>query len=118
MKLDIDQEALREVVKAAILEQLGTEGRERLIAAALEHLLTPPPPDSYTRQRMPSPLEEAFNIAAATVARQIVMEEVAKDPVFIAKVREQVGAAVVKMDEDNYTDYVADALAEALRRSK
>ena len=118
MKLDIDQEALREVVKSAIFEQLGAEGRERLVAAALENLLTPPPADRYTSHRPPSPLEAAFNAAAASVARQIVMDEVAQDPTFVAKVREKIGEAIVKMDEDNYTDYVAAAFADALKRSK
>ena len=114
MELKIDESAVKDVVAAAIMEQLGVEGRERLISAALTYLLTDPPKPQYG-QASPSPLQQAFNMAAGVAAREIVQKEVAESPEFIAKVREHVGAAMAKIDEAEYTSYVADALAAAMR---
>lgn len=118
MELNIDEAAVREVVSAAILEQLGNEGRGKLIQAALEYLLTPPKKDQYSRVEYPSPLQAAFNDAAAKAARQIVMETVATDPTFVAKVKEKVGEAMALVDEANYSYYVSEALAAAMGKAR
>lgn len=117
LEIKIDADAAKEVVKQAILEQLGDEGRARLIENALTFLLTEPPRSSYGTQQ-PSPLQVAFNDAARLAANEIVREHVAKDPAFIAKVHEKVGEAMALVDEANYSNYVADALGEALRKAR
>jgi hypothetical protein len=113
MDLKIDEAAVRDVVAHAIMEQIGAEGREKLIEAALQALLEPPK-DRYGSYGY-TPLQAAFNNAVQSVAAQVVREQVADDPVFIARVKEKVGEALIKMDDENYTNYVADALAQALK---
>lgn len=115
MELKIDPAAVKDVVASAIMEQLGAEGRQQLVSAALVYLLTEPESRNYGH-KPPSPLQAAFNQAAAIAANEIVREQVATSPEFIAKVREHVGTAMAKIDEAEYTSYVATALADAMRK--
>lgn len=115
MELKIEQGAIEEVVKAAILEQLGEQGRRDLIEAALTHLLTAPKSTSYGYQPV-SVLQQAFNEAVSQVARKIIVETLTDDEEFHAKVRVLIGDAMVKMDQMNFSSYLADALGEALKR--
>lgn len=116
MEIKLDKDAVAEVVKSAILDRLGTEGQEKLIQAALEYLLTAPPRDQYEWSQTPSPLQIAFNEAVAQAARKIVADEIATQPEFVERVKLKVGEAMALMDEANYSSYVAEALAEALRK--
>lgn len=116
MELKIDPDVAREAVKLAVLEQLGEEGRSNLIASALDYLLRDPPKDRYSTHQPESPLQSAFNQAAAQVAREIVAEQVAGDAQFRALIAQKVGEAMAKVDEMNFSTYVAHALAEALTK--
>ena len=116
MEIKIDADAVKDIVKQAILDQLGDEGRTKLIERALTYLLTEPPKGTYDRFSPASPLQEAFNSAARIAAGEIVREFVAKDPAFIAKVHEKVGEAMSLIDEADYSSYVADSLGEALKK--
>jgi hypothetical protein len=113
MDLKIDEAAVKEVVAKAIMDQLGEAGRERLVTTALEHLLASPK-DGFGRPSY-SPLQIAFDQAAQTAAAKIIREEVAESPEFIAKVKEKVGEAIAKMDDVNYTDNLAQALAQVMK---
>jgi hypothetical protein len=45
LEIKIDEGAIKDLVSKAIMDQIGPEGRERLVAAALEHLLRFPEKD-------------------------------------------------------------------------
>jgi hypothetical protein len=115
MELKIEQGAIEDVVKAAILEQLGEQGRRNLIEASLSHLLSTPKSTSYGYQQV-SVLQAAFNDAVSQVARKIIVETLTNDEDFHAKVRVLIGDALIKMDQMNFSTYLADALGAALKR--
>lgn len=116
MELKIDEAAVKSVVAAAIMDQLGVEGRERLVTSALEHLLEEPK-NAYG-QRSYSPMRIAFDAAAEKAATKIIWDEVAESPEFIERVKAKVGEAIAKMDDDAYTDSLARALAETMRNRR
>lgn len=116
MEIKLDKDAVAEVVKQAILDRLGPDGQEKLIEAALVHLLTEPPKRDHYAPQYPSPLQQAFNEAVAQAARDIVKAEIATKPEFVERVKVKVGEAMALMDEANYSSYVAEALAEGMRK--
>lgn len=114
MNINLDEEAVRQAVSSALLDQLGADGQRKLVEAALTFLITPPK-DTYGRSNPVSPLQEAFNMAVGQVAREIVKELVADNAEFVSTISTQVGEAFIKMEATNFTDYLGAALGEALR---
>jgi len=117
MEIKIDAEAVQAVVQQAIFDQLGSEGRDRLVQASLEHLLKTEP-DQYGRPRSVSPLQRAFNDAVGIAARDIVIEFVRNDEEFKQRIKVVIGEAMLKIDEDDYSENVGLALGAALRKDR
>lgn len=71
--IQIDSEAVREVVAKGIIESLSDEQRNLVIQQAVQTLLEEPR-DSYGRNKGESPLQIAFNNAVRGVANDVVRE--------------------------------------------
>lgn len=112
MELKIDEAAVRDVVHKAILEQIGVEGRDGLVTAAIAYLMEPQK-DRYGSGI--SPLQTAFNSAIGQAAMIIVREMVMSDPALQARIHEKIGEAIIKMEATDFTDYLGTALSSALR---
>lgn len=91
LKLD---KKVGEVVSAAILTMLTTEVRDKLIADAIAHLLTPSK-DRYGN-REESPIEEAFKSALKRIAQQVVNEYVESNTELRATVTDGVHKALTE----------------------
>lgn len=116
-KLDIkiDQELVSNAVQKAILDQIGDNARDQMIAAALTYLLDP----KNTRYGSSglAPIQEAFNDAVGVAASKIVHELVASDPEIKKRILQYVGEALLKVDEKEFSNHVGNALASALRNN-
>ncbi len=80
VEMNLDSEALKTVVAAAILEQLTPDKRDDLIKQAVVHLIDPPEQKrGFGRPDTKTPLQTAFDMAVAEIARDVVREFLAKD---------------------------------------
>lgn len=114
MDIKIDPEVLREIVAAAIMAQIGTDGRDRLIEAAIKSLLTPVK-SSYGDESS-SPLDDAFRIAVDQAARQMCREYVER-PEVQAQLQVKLAQALPVLLESLYAgEELATALALSIRR--
>ena len=109
--VSIDEEAIRPIVAQAVMDQIGPERRDRLVAGALEYLLQPGESNLYgRRERTPSPLERALQEAVVGAARSVVNELLAQ-PEYGAKVRaavrEGMDRALAERDGENGYLFVA-----------
>jgi len=115
MEIKIDEQAVRDVVTKSIMDQLGEDARETMISAALAYLLDPKK-DGFNKGI--SPIQEAFNNAIGQAARTIVFDLVENDPDIRQKIVILVGEAFIQMESTNFTEYLAAALSDALRRGR
>lgn len=93
--ITIDSEAVRAIVSKAIVDQLGEDQRQAVIAQAVEALLDEPK-DHYGKTITPSPLALAFKDAVRQIAHDVVREYLAEDRVN-QQVREQIVTKVKAM---------------------
>lgn len=112
MELKIDEEQIQSFVHEAILQQLDDDARERLISAAIVHLTTPQPGQFRNGK---TPLQDAFDRAVGISADKIVREIVQENADYQLKIRKVVGEAFMKMEEEEFTNYLGTALGQALR---
>lgn len=100
--LTINTDAMKTVVAKAILDSLEPQQREQMITAAIEYLITEPErKDHYGRsEKMPSPLQNAFNDAVARSARSVV-EDVLGEPGVQARIDAAIREAVAKAIADH-----------------
>ncbi|HVL83361.1 MAG TPA: hypothetical protein VM367_03575 [Pseudonocardia sp.] len=105
LNLSIDEETMRALIGDAILASIDVDGRNALIQAAINYLVSPRKrPDSWRNEVYPSPLEEAFIQAVEVYARTVVREYIETDPqvgeTLRAKLGELFGGYRHKLDED------------------
>lgn len=116
--VSIDEEAIRPIVAQAVMEQIGEERRDRLIADALEYLLAPKVvKDPYHRDRRePSPLEEALQHAVAASARTVVNQLLA-EPKYQRAVEKAVrdGMDQALREREGESGWLFDAIGNAVR---
>lgn len=74
MNLQINDDAMRQAISAAIIAQISTESRDELIQTAINHLVAPRKTDAWRGDSLPSPLEEAFTRAVEIYANTAVRE--------------------------------------------
>ena len=117
MDIKINPAAMKDIVAHAILQQMTEVQRDTLIQAAIANLLEPGKPDQWNRNGKPSPLEEAFGDAIRSCARGVCQEYVERP-----EVKGQIEEALRKsipalLEKFNASEYLADALADAIRKS-
>lgn len=90
MKIELPADLVRSTVATIILDKLTPEQREGLLAASLAHLVEPRKPQAShgyaSPKQTPSPLQEAFNEAAAQMLAQLARERLESDPRFRAAI--------------------------------
>jgi hypothetical protein len=121
IKVSIDPDQIKTLVQEAILLQLTTEKREELIKQAIQALLAPVK-DKYSHSYDKSPLQQAFQEASYSCARDIVREEFTK-PETRAVVAKVVSDGLIKAltdptKYDELTNNVADIIVKALTPKK
>lgn len=118
--LNLDPDSIKEIVRGAIMQSLDAKAQERLIAGALDYLLTESP------QRIPgrpsrAPIENIFNDAVAKAARDIVFDAFANDPRVQDAIKEIVHPMVQRLCDGNYEglpETIGDAFGQWLQSQK
>jgi uncharacterized membrane protein YgcG len=112
MQFVLDDKTIRAAVGETILTHLTPEKREEIIRSAIAEVLN-------TSQYGRSPLIEAFQAAARDVARQIVLEELAKPEYgFEARVREAVVVGWQKfIDDKDGRERMVTNIASAIEKA-
>ena len=116
MDLKLDQEMLSAVVSGAIVNAIDENKRDSLIQGAIKALLTPPESRGYYGTRE-TPIEQAFNEAVRSIARQVAEQMLSKDESVLTRLRELLSQAVEKVMNDNREATIAkiaDALAAGM----
>lgn len=115
MSLNLNDEQLRAAVAGAIIQTLTQEKREELISHAVQALLTPPPTRNSWDKPLPSPIQQAFDVAVENVAREVAKEQVRSDPALRARLAELITKAVERlMNSDEVLDRLAQAFGAAI----
>lgn len=121
--INIPQEMLQGIVAKAILEGVGTDTRDLLIQQALTYLVAPTKMsgDYSSRNTGPSPIQQAFEIAAGQVVHQMARELVAENQEFQQAVRTMLTEAITQVvtdpESENYNsvlDKLRKSVAEVL----
>lgn len=114
MNLNLNDEQLKTVISAAILQTLSEERRGELLTEALKHLLTPER-KGYGQPEI-SPLQSAFNYQLTCVARDIA-GEMLREPEVQARLRSLIVEAVeaaFSTNRQRVIERVSDAVADVL----
>ena len=115
MEVKLDGEAVREMLKASILEQLTPEAQKQLIENAVTHLLRE---NIHEGRGAPTNLQQIFNDAVRKKAEVLMEAELEKPEVieaFHGVVREAVAKAL--MPESEARKDIVDKMASAIRRT-
>lgn len=113
MSTSIDLGAMEPLVAKAILDSLTDEVREKLIADAIKHLITPTR-DQYSSRPATSPLQQHFDSALAAVARRIAEEVIASDSRFTDAVRNSVVSFIDGLSENQWDTTLVEAAVLAI----
>ena len=115
----MEAEAMKAIVVEALYKGLDEKKREELIKGALAHLIQPQGSGSgsYGTYGRTSPLQDAWNMAASQVARDVVRDEVNNNPEVRGKIAEIFTKAWTKAlaNEDAVVDKVAEGIISAMR---
>jgi hypothetical protein len=117
MKLEFNDEQMRNIISAALLQAINPEQKTLLIEGAIQSLLSPSR-DGYSRKNI---LQEAFDDAAGTYARRLIEEEFKTNTAFQAQVKElmlKVMERFFKEREEHVISKLADAMSHALTRDR
>lgn len=115
MQLNLNDEQMRSVVTAAILQTISPEQRDTLIQEALKSLLVPKQSDYYGTKK--TPIQEAFERAAFQVAMRVAEGYFAENETVRAEMEGLVAEAwqkVVGEGRIRVVDRMADAIVVAL----
>lgn len=114
LDLGLTEDQMADLIQAAILEKIGPEQRDRLIAQALEFLVKPTTtridPLRPGADKPISPLMQAFQMAMNRAMQSVVEEMVVQNPEVLAKVHSMVGEVV--------TDFLTKPESDAMGRGK
>jgi uncharacterized membrane-anchored protein YjiN (DUF445 family) len=91
---------LEPLVQKALLDSLTEDARTKLLEDALKYLITPDP-NHYSRKPI-SPLQEVFQQAVRTVAKQVAEEVVGSDPRFADGVRSAASSFLTSLDDNHW----------------
>jgi hypothetical protein len=110
--IDLSNEQLATVVATSILNSLTPEKRTELITNAITALLTER--DGYSKQNR---LQQLFNSAVESVARQLVEGELAGSIEFIANVTTVIREASERVFAGDRREALVEKMAGAIRAS-
>lgn len=113
MSTSIDLGSMEPLVAKAILDALTEETREKLIADAIKHLITPTR-DPHSFRQPVSPIQQHFDSALATVARRVAEEVIANDPRFTDAVRNSVVSFIDGLEENAWDTTLVEAAVLAI----
>lgn len=113
MKLELDNDAMKGLVSEAIFQSFDAQKRDALVKSALEALLQPTK-DGYGKGK--SPLQQAFEDALASKARQVANEAVENKPEIIAEIDRLISDAMKKLVTEN-REAMVDKLADGMRKA-
>lgn len=115
LSLNLGEDQMRAIVAEAIVSKLDDDARKSLIQQAVEKLLTPEQTwQSHGRKQ--SPLEVAFESAVRSLTFDVAREYIASHPEIKEQIENVLGAALVKLTQQDgrVRDTVAAAVASAL----
>lgn len=122
MNVNLNDDAMKQLVAKAIFDGLGEEQRQALVQEAISSLLN----DKANSRDYNSPtvIQSLFNSAVANAAGQIVRERIKTDEVFQAQLNQlfsDVARAFFKAGTDDYNGVVekmAGQMASAFTRDR
>lgn len=106
----LDADAIKEIIRASIIQAIDADARERLISEAIQFLMTPQ--KKYAGAPNVAPITEVFNQAVHNATRDIIFEEFRENPEVKKAISDVVHPMVVKLCEGNY-DGLPDAIGTA-----
>lgn len=101
------------LVAKAILDALTDEVREKLIADAIKHLMTPVS-NGYGSRTARTPLQDHFDSALAAVSRSVAEEVIAADGRFEDAVRNSVVSFIDKLEENSWDTTLVEVAVLAI----
>jgi hypothetical protein len=119
-KIELNDEQIEQAIQVAILAEIDSQGRDKIIQAAIVYLMTPTPSkiDGKTEE---SPLMRAFYRAADRVMEKVITEEIEKTgSEFRQAIQNVVMEGVVKWlskqgeERAEITDKIASAIHKAI----
>jgi hypothetical protein len=116
-KIEFNEEQISQAIQAAILKQIGEEGRDTIIKQAIVYLTTPK--TSHHSDHKETPLMNAFFQAAHIIMEKIVQEEILKqNSEFHLAIKATVTAGVEKWlaDREGKVNQVAAKIADAIEK--
>ena len=119
MNVTLSNEQIEKAVQAAIFESITQDQRDLLIKGALQHLLTAPPGDGYSKRR--SPIQEAFDSAVGQLARKIVAEHLENNADFKAALDGMITDTLARFmaaEKGAVVGQMADALTKVFVRDR
>jgi hypothetical protein len=114
MDVRLDDEAMKAIITKSIMDSLTPERREALIAEAIKGLLNAETGSGYNRR---TKLQEAFDWAVQTVARDVAMSELAKDEGIKTKIREMFMAGWEKATTGEAGEKMAEKIGYAIEKA-
>lgn len=117
LKLDLNQEQLRDVAAAAILKSIDDAGKAALLRQAIQHLLTPNQTGYGPKH---SPLQDAFNVALRTLAVEQVREMLSTDTEVrqqLKSILDEVASKVFQQQREQVVEAVSTAFVQALEKA-
>lgn len=119
MKIELNEEHMKQMVSEAMLRSLDDKAREALIAKAMAYLMTPQE-DTYGRKKN-SILQDAFQNAMYTAAQVVARELLTNDAGVQQKIRDLLNEALVKAfetDREATVMNLAGTIGRALVRER
>lgn len=114
VKLELDNDMMKNLVSEAIMTALTTQQREALIQGAIKHLLTPSVERYGARS---SPIEDAFQHAVRGVAEKIATEMLTNNEEVKTKIAGLLNEALTRLADTNREktiERLADAITQGL----
>jgi len=112
-EIKLDDAQLQEALQAAILNAIGTAGREQIIKEAVAYLTRQD--NSYGRST--SALSRIVNIAAEQIARTVLEKKFADDAEFQAQVESLYSDALKKLFDVENREKLISRMAEVMGRA-
>lgn len=111
MKIELGPEQVKEFVQAAIMDSISAESRDAIVAKAVESLITPRE-STYGFRKNSTPLQEAFDGAVQSAARQIVQERLEVDTVMQKAILDVVSPVLAEIAKGTW-DGLPERIGEA-----
>lgn len=118
LSLNLGEEQMRAIVAEAIVAKLDDAARKQLIEDAVGKVLTPEKQGYGYGAKEQSPLEVAFQQAVRRLTFEVAEEYIASHPEIRQRIEEALGAALVKLTQQDYgiRDAIASAVSSALEK--